>query len=77
MHRTMISRSQGDKLELDLPPCNLFNHTRAIPPQQLLCETPFSPRKSELFARGLRFIRFPPQFIQLPDTVGLNLFSRP
>jgi hypothetical protein len=33
--------------------------------------------KRRLFARGLRLIRFPPQFIQLPDTVGLNLISRP
>ena len=55
MHRTMISRSQGDKLELDLPPCNLFNHTRGIPRQQSLCETPlFSPKK-QVVCTGFAF----------------------
>jgi len=39
MHRTMISRSQGDKLELDLPLCNLFNHTGGFP-SQCVPETP-------------------------------------
>lgn len=57
MHRTMISGSQGDKLKLDLPLCNLFNHTRGIRRQQRLCKTPFSTSQKVLFARGLLSVR--------------------
>ena len=52
MHRTMISRSQGDKLELGLPLCNLFNHTRGIPRQQLLCEPLLFTPKMQVVCAG-------------------------